>query len=218
MTNAMPSAPEFWDGFYTTRTRSGHGPVNRTLIAETETLPPGDALDLGCGEGADAIWLAQQGWTVLGVDASGTALDRARTHAARRGVADRATFVQYDLGADFPAGLFDLVSVQFLHSPVAVPGEREEILRRAGEAVAPGGHLLIASHWRVPPWHPPMPDPGHPVNLAVPSPEENRAALRLADVAWDTVRDELDAIEVTGPDGQPGTREDHVLHLRRATS
>jgi len=211
----MPSAPAFWDGFYAEHTHAGTGPVNRILIAEVDGLTPGTALDLGCAEGADAIWLAGRGWDVLGVDASRLAVERAHAHAERLGPGRRVRFVQHDLGTDFPPGRFDLVSAQFLHSPVAIPGERERILRRAAAAVAPGGHLLVASHWSVPSWHPAMPDPGHPVNLTLQSPAENLAALRLAKGEWAIVRDELSQIELVGPEGQAGLREDHVLHLRR---
>jgi len=218
VTRPMPTAPVFWDGFYTAHTRAEQGPVNRILVSEAEGLTPGTALDLGCAEGADAIWLAQRGWDVLGVDASQIAVERARAHADRQGVRQRARFAQCDLGRDFPPGSFDLVSAQFLHSPVAAPGERERILRRATEAVAPGGHLLVVSHWSVPSWHPPMPDPGHPTNLTLQSPGENLAALHLAEGGWELVRGELDRVEVAGPDGQPGIREDHVLHLRRVES
>ncbi|MDR1266317.1 MAG: class I SAM-dependent methyltransferase [Propionibacteriaceae bacterium] len=215
MTSTTPGAPEFWDGFYGQRTWSEHGPVTRHLVAEIGGLEPGTALDLGCGEGADAIWLAEHGWTVLGVDVAGIALERARAHAARLGLTERARFEQHDLGTDFPQGRFDLVAAQFLHSPVAVPGERESILRRAAEAVAPGGRLLVVSHWGLPPWHRGMPEGDHPVNLTLPSPEQNRAALRLAAGQWETLRDEIAAVELAGPEGQPGVRQDHVLHLRR---
>ncbi len=215
MTNPMPSAPQFWDGFYADHTHAERGPVNRNLIAEVDGLEPGTALDLGCGEGADAIWLAEQGWRVLAVDASRTALERARVHAARLGLDERIDFVPHDLGSDFPTGEFDLVSAQFLHLPVAAPGEREQILHRAAQAVAPGGHLLVVSHWGVPPWHQGMPAIDHPVNLTLQSPEQNLAALQLAEGEWEIVRDELDTIELTGPEGEPGARQDHVLHVRR---
>ena len=218
MTRPMPTAPVFWDGFYTDHTRAEQGPVNRILISEGEWLAPGAALDLGCAEGADAIWLAQHGWDVLGVDASQIAVERAQAHADRLGLGQRARFAQHDLSTDFPPGRFDLVSAQFLHSPVAGRGERERILRRATEAVAPGGHLLVVSHWSVPPRHPPMPDPGHPINHTLQSPAENLAALQLAEGGWEVVRDELDRIELAGPEGRSGVREDHVLHLRRLES
>ncbi len=215
VTNPMPSAQQFWDGFYAEHSRGEHAPVTRHLIAEVEALPPGSALDLGCGEGSDAIWLAEHGWNVTGVDVSETALARARAHSERLGLGDRTRFEQHDLGTDFPAGEFDLVSAQFLHSPVAAPGEREAILHRATQAVDPGGHLLVVSHWGAPSWHQGMPGTGHPVNLAIQSPEENRAALQLEPGEWETLRDELATVEMTGPEGQAGSREDHVLHLRR---
>ncbi|MGB4779202.1 MAG: class I SAM-dependent methyltransferase, partial [Microbacterium sp.] len=146
------------------------------------------------------------------------ALVRARAHAARLGLRARALFAQYDLGADFPPGRYDLVSAQFLHSPVAVPGERARILYRAARAVGPGGHLLVVSHWTVPSWHQGMPEFDHPVDLTLPSPEETRASLHLTDEElgeWETVRDDLVATELTGPGGQLGIREDHVLHVHR---
>ena len=211
----MPSAPVFWDAFYAEHLSSGLGPVNRLLVTEADGLAPGTALDLGSGGGADAIWLAQRGWTVLGVDASATALARARDHAARLGLDGRALFAQHDLGVDFPTGRFGLVSAQFLHSPVAGPGDRERMLRHATRAVAPGGHLIVVSHWRTPSWHRGMPQFDHPVNLTLQSPQENRDSLQLAAGEWTTVRDELDTLQVTSPEGRPGTREDHVLHLRR---
>lgn len=218
VTRPMPSTPEFWDGFFTEHTRGEQGPVNRILIAETQGLDPGVALDLGCAEGAESIWLAQHGWRVVGVDASQIAVQRAQAHADRLGLSEQVRFAQCDLATNFPPGSFDLVSVQFLHSPVAAPGEREAILHRAAEAVAPGGRLLVVSHWTVPSWHPTMPDPGHPVNLTLQSPEENLGALQLAADSWEIVRNQIDQLEVTGPEGQPGIREDHVLHVHRLES
>lgn len=215
MTGAMPSAQEFWDGFYAQRGRDLPGPVNRHLIAEAEGLLPGTALDLGCADGADALWLAERDWTVTAVDVAQPAIERARAHAMRLGLAERIRLEPHDLTTSFPEGAFDLVSAQFLHSPVAAPGQREAILRRATESVAPGGHLLVVSHWTMPPWHPRMPDLGHPVNLEIQSPEQNLSALALEDDAWEILRDEVAATEMTGPDGQTGAREDHVLHLRR---
>ena len=211
MRNTGQSAREFWEEFYTDNAGGEHGPVGRQLVTEVEGLTPGMALDLGCGEGSDAIWLAQQGWQVTAVDVSATALDRARDQAKRLGLGDRLVFERHDLGEEFPTGTFDLVSAQFLHSPVAVPGERERILRQAAQAVAPGGHLLVLSHQGFPSWV-----TEHPIELTLPTPEQTIAALQLADGAWVTVRTETVTVEVTSPDGVPGTREDHVLHYRRA--
>ncbi|HEY0186146.1 MAG TPA: methyltransferase domain-containing protein [Cellulomonas sp.] len=204
------TAQQFWDDFYATRTWSEHGPVNRQLVREVEAVPPGTALDLGCAEGADALWLARHGWIVLGVDVAAAALGRARAHADRLGLGDQVAFEQHDLATGFPTGRFDLVSVQFLHSPVAAAGEREQILRRAAEAVAPGGRLLVVSHHGMPTWA-----EQHPAAMTLPTPEQTVAALRLDDDRWRTVRSEVVATEVESPDGRPGTRLDHVLHALR---
>nr|WP_062339964.1 class I SAM-dependent methyltransferase [Herbidospora sakaeratensis] len=208
---------EFWDRLHDSFGDGVWPDPNRYLVGEAENLAPGSALDLGCARGADAIWLARRGWRVTAVDVSDVALDGARENAARAGVTDQITFARHDLAVDFPEGSFDLVSAQFLHSPLVVPGERERILGRAAEAVAPGGHLLVVSHQSVPPWHPRMPEglTEHPLNLTVQTPEENIAALCLADGEWQTIRAETVAIEVTSPTGEPGVREDHLLHYRR---
>ncbi len=211
--NPNRSAQQFWNDFYAEHSWGERGPVGRWLAAEVEAVAPGNALDLGCGEGSDALWLAGRGWTVLGVDVSTTALDRAREHAARLGLTDHARFEQHDLAGSFPEGTFDLVSAQFLHSPVAAPGEREGILARAAQAVAPGGRLLVVSHQGMPSWA-----GERPAELTLPTPEENLAVLRLAPGEWETARSETVLTDVPGPGGQPGTREDHILHLRRVVA
>ncbi|GAA0436478.1 methyltransferase [Acrocarpospora corrugata] len=217
MTDKTQITREFWDKLHDSIGTGVQRDPNRYLISEVEGLAPGSALDLGCAQGADAIWLAHDGWRVTAVDVSDIAIERARENATRAGLADRITFARHDLAADFPEGSFDLVSAQFLHSPVAAPGEREQILRRAAGAVAPGGHLLVVSHQSVPSWHPKLPEglTEHPINLTVQTPAENIAALRLADGEWQTIRAETVAIEVTSPAGEPGIREDHLLHYRR---
>lgn len=147
--------PEGWtpEDYWNDRYGGGQvwsGAVNPTLVRYAGDLAPGRALELGCGEGGDAIWLAAQGWDVLAVDLSQVALDRAARHAAESGVADRVRWEQHDLDADFPRGEFDLVSAHYLHSPVALAYER--LVRNAAAAVAPGGTLLVVGHhgaqWR----------------------------------------------------------------------
>ncbi|TDD60239.1 SAM-dependent methyltransferase, partial [Actinomadura rubrisoli] len=144
------SGEAFWDDRYAQHDHLWSGEPNAMIVREAAGLPPGTALDLGCGEGGDAIWLAARGWRVTAADISRLALERAARHAEDAGVADRVDWRHHDLDASFPAGSYDLVSAQFLHSPAGPP--REPILRAAAAAVAPGGVLLIAGHAGPPPW------------------------------------------------------------------
>ena len=204
-------AEEFWEAFYGQREHVWSGRPNGILVREVSGLRPGTALDLGCGEGADAIWLARQGWQVTAVDVSPTALDRAAAHARSAGVAELVDWQQHDLSRSFPAGTFDLVSAHFLHSPVEVPGSRDKVLGRAAESVAPGGTLLIAGHAGGPSWQ--QPSPEHHVHF--PTPEEVLQALDVDPGQWEVERCETFEVELHGPDGQPGTRLDNVLRIRR---
>ena len=86
--------------------------------------PVGSALDLGCGAGADAIWLAEQGWDVTGLDISAAALEQAAVAARAAGVAGRVTWVRHDLADGLPVGEWDLVVAAYLHSPVELHGRR----------------------------------------------------------------------------------------------
>ena len=108
-------------------------------------------LDLGSGSGADAVWFAEQGWTVTGVDISAAALAVAAEAAEEAAVADRIDWLRRDLERQFPAGPWDLVVASYLHSPVAFA--RDQVLRQAAAAVAPGGTLLVLGHEGFPAWH-----------------------------------------------------------------
>lgn len=136
----------FWEQLYNERDQVWSGRVNAVLEQEARDLTPGRALDLGCGEGGDALWLTERGWRVTAVDISQTAVDRAAAEAARRGLA--VDWQRVDLAASLPPGPYDLVSAQFLQSPVALP--RSEVLRRAAAEVAAGGTLLVVG---MPPRH-----------------------------------------------------------------
>lgn len=117
---------------------------NRFLVEQTAGLRPGKALDLGCGEGRNAVWLAEQGWDVTGVDFSDVALQKAQDLAGSRGV--EAEWVEADLREYVPEpGMFDLVAVVYIHVPA---DERRTMLRRAAGAVAPGGSLVVIGHDR----------------------------------------------------------------------
>jgi SAM-dependent methyltransferase len=199
---------DFWESFYGEREQVWSGRPNPLLVREAEPLTPGTALDLGCAEGADAIWLAERGWRVTAVDISRTALARAAAHAASAGV-EGIEWVSHDLAATFPDGQFDLVSAQFFHSPVAGDGEREKILRRAADAVAPGGNLLVAGHAGAPSWH----DADHDVQF--PTTADVLDALDLDPARWRVETREVVEREMSGPDGQPGHRKDNVVRVRR---
>ena len=130
------TAQEYWEAHYGERERIWSGRVNAQLPGILAGVAPGRALDLGCGEGGDAVWLAENGWQVTAVDISETAIGRAAAAADARGVRDRIEFERHDLSDTFPEGTFDLISAQFLHSTVRL--ERPQILRNAADAVAPG--------------------------------------------------------------------------------
>ena len=119
---------------------------NPQLVAEVSDLLPGTALDVGCGEGADALWLAGRGWQVTAVDFSTTALDRGAAHAQALGreVAARIEWRHADLRSWAPPPRsYDLVSAQYMHLPSA---ERRPLFARLAAAVVPGGTLLLVGH------------------------------------------------------------------------
>ncbi|MFB2556854.1 class I SAM-dependent methyltransferase [Herbiconiux liangxiaofengii] len=215
--NTNQDAIAFWENRYQERPQIWSGKANAALVAVASSLIPGRALDLGSGEGGDSIWLAEQGWTVTGIDISTTALARAAEHAASRSnqahgagreLVAAISWQQADLAEWQPTEEFDLVSACFLHSPVAFP--REEVLRRAAQAVAPGGHLLVVGHASFPSAHQP-----HHDEPPLPTPDEVVESLQLAE-GWTTVLSETRSREATGPDGQPMVLDDAIVLVRRA--
>ena len=120
------------------------GRVNVQLAAEAPSLPPGRAMDIGCGEGGDAIWLASQGWEVTAVDFADAALARTTQHAEEAGVAERIETRRIDVRSFDAAGeTWDLVTSHFFHLP---DGGMPDVVRRLASAVAPGGTLLVVGH------------------------------------------------------------------------
>ncbi len=136
--------PPAWEERYSGESSVWSGNPNAQLVAEASRLTPGTALDVGCGEGGDVVWLAQQGWTVTGADFSANGLARAARHAEEAGVADRVDWWRVD-ARTFAAGArsYDLVTTHFLHPP---DGGMVDVTRRLAGAVAPGGHLLVVGH------------------------------------------------------------------------
>ncbi|WNM39729.1 class I SAM-dependent methyltransferase [Micromonospora halotolerans] len=136
--------PPAWDERYSGAEKIWSGNPNAQLVAEVTGLTPGTALDVGCGEGGDVIWLARQGWRVTGADFSANGLARAARHAEQAGVAARTDWWQVDARTFAAEGRsYDLVTSHFLHPP---DGGMVEVTRRLAGAVAPGGHLLVVGH------------------------------------------------------------------------
>jgi SAM-dependent methyltransferase len=207
----MNETQAHWEEHYGERDRIWTGRVNVRLAEVAAELPAGRALDLGCGEGGDAVWLAERGWDVVAVDISETALGRAAEEANSRGVADRIEFVQLDLSDGFPDGTFDLVSAQFLHSMVRL--DRPKILANAAAAVRPGGLLLIVDHGSAPPWASKL-DHVH----EFPSAEEVLTGMDLSADEFDRLRVEEIERDVVRPDGEVIPWMDNVIVLRRRAS
>ena len=137
-----PAVQAEWDKRYADQEQLWSGQPNGALVAEVAGLTPGRVLDVGCGEGADAIWLAKGGWDVTALDVSGVALKRAAGHARDAGVAVRWVHAALAEAGLRPAS-FDLVSAQYpalLRTPDAA-AERALLA-----AVAPGGVLLLVHH------------------------------------------------------------------------
>lgn len=131
-----------WDERYAGADRIWSGEPNGALVRETANLRPGRALEVGCGEGADAVWLASAGWDVTALDVSRVALDRARVHAEAAGVA--VEWLACGLvEADLRPGSFALVSAQY---PALRRTATDSAERALIAAVAPGGTLLVVHH------------------------------------------------------------------------
>lgn len=132
---------EDWDGKYAGDELLWRAEPNRFLVGATADLAPGTVLDVACGEGRNAIWLAEHGWTATGVDFSAVALAKARRMAASRGV--DVEWIEADVRSWVPAGNFDLVVLLYLQLPRA---ERHAVYGAFAGKVAPGGHLLVVGH------------------------------------------------------------------------
>lgn len=175
----MFEAPS-WEERYSGEQKVWSGNPNPQLVAEASALTPGTALDVGCGEGGDVIWLAQRGWRVTGADFSANGLARAARHAEEAGVADRTAWWQVDARTFAAQGRsYDLVTTHFLHPP---DGGMVEVTRRLSQAVAPGGHLLVVGH--------------APSGVFTHLSASHRAAMFLAEDLLPALPDDFEAIVV----------------------
>ncbi|MER7880920.1 class I SAM-dependent methyltransferase [Streptomyces solisilvae] len=202
-------AATFWDGVYAARPAAGAPRPNARLTETVTGLPPGDALDLGCGDGGDALWLAGQGWQVTAVDISAVAVQRLAVLARSHGLDDRVITARHDLRTSFPSGAFDLICAHYLHTPCDL--DRATVLRSAAHALRPGGRLLVVDHGSTAPWSWNQ-DP----DTRYPSPREVAAGIGLAPETWTVERADAPRRIATGPDGRTAEVTDHVLLIRRA--
>ncbi|MCK8436541.1 class I SAM-dependent methyltransferase [Streptomyces sp. D2-8] len=203
-------AVAFWDGVYAARP-AVDGPQPNARLTETVTglgLPPGGALDLGCGGGGDALWLTGQGWQVTAVDISAVAVERLTGLARSHSLGERVTAVRHDLQASFPPGEFDLVCAHYLHTPFGL--DRSTVLRSAAHALRPGGRLLVVDHGSAAPW-----SWNQDFDTRYPSPREVAAGIDLDPRTWTVERADAPRRITTGPDGRTAEVTDHVLLIRR---
>ena len=212
-THAIPDGPvdpaehrAHWEERY-----SGESPwsgkPNPPMVDEVTGLPGADrtALDLGCGAGADTVWLAEQGWQTTGADIAEAALQHAAQAVDAAGVTDRVELVRTDLDSWEPERTWDLVVANFLHSQL-VP-DRNPLLERALRWVAPGGSLLLLSHLRHPSWR------EAPQHFAMPSLQD------VVDFAtrpgWIVVTAKETETDLPSPEGEPGIRVDTLVRVVR---
>ncbi|WP_029288581.1 cyclopropane-fatty-acyl-phospholipid synthase family protein [Cellulomonas sp. HZM] len=196
---------DFWEERYAGDDRVWSGRANGTVVSEVAGLVPGTALDVAAGEGGDAIWLAQHGWTVTALDVAENALARGRAAAQSVGVADRVTWVRADARTWSTDERFDLVTSAYLHLPLGI---RERWLVAVAALVAPGGSLVVVGHHGS---DTEVVDRPHPKEMFADAAD---LAAVLGDDEWETVT----AAKVPRPatvDGEEITLHDAVLHLRR---
>jgi SAM-dependent methyltransferase len=196
---------DFWNERYRSSSRIWSGNPNPQLVAEIADVAPGRALDVGSGEGADAIWLARQGWEVVATDISSVALGRAAQHARQTDpeVAARIEWRQADLLARAPeADSFDLVSAQFMQLP---PEPRARLFAALAASVRQGGTLLVVGHdpsdMTTGVHRPAMPEVFYPAD----------DIARLLDASWTVVASEARPRSATSPEGVAATVHDAVL-------
>lgn len=204
-----PRDEDFWNERYRSSARVWSGNPNPQLVAEIADLEPGRALDVGCGEGADAIWLARLGWDVVATDISTVALGRAAQHARETDpvAAARIEWRQGDLLVSPPErDSYDLVSAQFMQLP---PEARARLFSALAASVRRGGTLLVVGH-----------DPSDMTSgVHRPAmPEVFYTADDIAgllDASWTVVANEARPRSATTPEGVDATVHDAVLRATR---
>ena len=194
-----------WDEAVDGESRPDIAP-NPYLVGEISGLPPGTALDAGCGEGAEAVWLASRGWDVTAVDIAPIALQRAAARAAEQGV-QAVTWVRADLTVWEPDRRFDLVTTHYAHPSTLQLAFYERLSRW----VAPGGTLLIVGHLDT---HQHDQEPGRqpPAEASVTAAD---ITAQLDDAGWDVGTASHQTRTLTSPNGHMTRLSDVVVRATR---
>jgi 2-polyprenyl-3-methyl-5-hydroxy-6-metoxy-1,4-benzoquinol methylase len=201
---------DFWEQLWSKTLREqsdkvARRPPNAHLIADAADLPPGRALDAGCGHGADTLWLAAHGWHVTAVDFSAAALAHGRSMAGAAGadVAQRIQWVESDLASWTPQPRhYDLVVCLYVH----VAGSVEDMVRRMANGVAPGGTLFLVGHRPIDPSTGAATAAANQVQVSV-----EGAVAALDSNVWELI------VAEERPRAVAGTGVDAVIRARRRT-
>jgi len=191
----------------------GSNPASPYLEREISTLPPGTALDAGCGSGAEAIWLARHGWQVTGVDIAAEALARAAERAKAGGVSERIGWLHADVTTWAPDARFDLVTTHYAHA--AMP--QLDLYQRIAKWVAPGGTVLIVGHRHADDGPNAARGHGHVAGQppAVASVSAASVAARLDPERWQVVTADEPERTIAGPGGEEVMLRDVVVRATR---
>lgn len=203
---------DYWDQIWSgdRATAMSSSEPNPHLVRQVQHLPPGTAIDAGCGAGAEAIWLAAQGWTVTAADVAEEALRYGEDRAAAAGVSGQVRWVQADLSTWQPDSSYDLVTTHYAHPEIP----QLEFYDRIASWVAPRGTLLIVGHLH-------QHDAGnhHGHGQEQPPAEASATAASITDLLdptrWEIATAEESQRTMTGPGGHPTTIHDVVVRATR---
>ncbi len=201
---------DFWEQLWSKTLRDdadkvARRPPNAHLMVEAADLPPGRALDAGCGHGADTLWLAAHGWQVTAVDFSPAALAQGRSMAEAAGadIAERIDWIKGDIAAwTVEPGRYDLVVCLYVH----VAGSVGEMVSRLANGVAPGGSLFLVGHRPI--------DPS--TGTVTAAANQSQVSVEAAVAALDSRMWELVVAEER-PRTVAGSGVDAVIRARRRT-
>lgn len=182
---------------------------NPHLVREVSGMTPGSAIDAGCGAGAEAIWLAENGWQVTAADVAETALAFGEERATASGVADKVGWVLADLSTWEPPTQYDLVTTHYAHPEMP----QLDFYGRIASWVAPGGTLLIVGHLHHGGAHDHAADEGHPPDAA--SATAAAITARLDPDLWRIATAEESQRTMSGPGGRSTVIHDVVVRATR---